>query len=364
MGERAAKLMAKLGYTRYAAQGGDWGSGVVSWLGRNDAEHVAGIHLTLVGLGPPDGMENPEEGIPEWELKRTKDRRKWWNGENAYGNIQGTKPQTLGYGLNDSPAGLAAWIIEKWRTWADTKGDIESRFTKERIADQRHDLLDNTVDHVLDPHLLRVAPQPARPRLGRSADGGRDLPGRDFLLSSQVGGNRLQRQAMDRDAPRRAFRRHGRTQAIRRRRKKILPTVRQQSVAEVCGPRKPWRQALQLAEPRLISAHAKCAANLLRGPATRRSDRHPTRSWPALSTGLTGEGLAEISGFTSRARSLLCKGQFGRQVARCHGSGLGPGANSSRAKTAPSRSRLGRIFGAATATVALFGGLRLALLPK
>ena len=133
MGERAAKLMAKLGYTRYAAQGGDWGSGVTSWLGRNDAEHVAGIHLTLVGLGPPEDMENPEEGISEWELKRTKDRRKWWNGENAYGNIQGTKPQTLGYGLNDSPAGLAAWIIEKWRTWADTKGDIESRFTKDEL---------------------------------------------------------------------------------------------------------------------------------------------------------------------------------------------------------------------------------------
>ena len=101
--------------------------------GRNDGEHVAGIHLTLVGTPAPDDMENPEEGIPEWELKRTKDRREWWNGENAYGNIQGTKPQTLGYGLNDSPAGLAAWIIEKWRTWADTKGDIESRFTKDEL---------------------------------------------------------------------------------------------------------------------------------------------------------------------------------------------------------------------------------------
>lgn len=133
MGQTAAKLMAKLGYSRYAAQGGDWGSGVVSWLGRDDAEHVAGIHLTLVGLGPPSEMKDPEAGIPEWELKRSKDRRAWWNGENAYGNIQGTKPQTLGYGLNDSPAGLAAWIIEKWRTWADTQGNIESRFTKDEL---------------------------------------------------------------------------------------------------------------------------------------------------------------------------------------------------------------------------------------
>ena len=133
MGEVAAKLMAKLGYERYGAQGGDWGSAVTSWLGRNDSEHVVGIHVNLVGVGPPDDMENPDEGIPDWELKRWKDRREWWEGENAYGRIQGTKPQTLGYGLNDSPAGLAAWIIEKWRTWSDTGGVIETRFTKDEL---------------------------------------------------------------------------------------------------------------------------------------------------------------------------------------------------------------------------------------
>ena len=133
MGENAAKLMAKLGYSRYAAQGGDWGSGVATWLGRHDSEHVVGIHVNLVGVPAPKDRENPEEGIPEWELKRALERRKWWEGENAYGRIQGTKPQTLGYGLNDSPAGLAAWIVEKWRTWADTGGDIESRFSKDEI---------------------------------------------------------------------------------------------------------------------------------------------------------------------------------------------------------------------------------------
>ena len=78
-------------------------------------------------------MEDPEAGIPEWELERAKERRKWWEGERAYGQIQGTKPQTLGYGLNDSPVGLAAWIIEKWRTWSDCGGDIESRFTKDEL---------------------------------------------------------------------------------------------------------------------------------------------------------------------------------------------------------------------------------------
>lgn len=128
-----AKLMARLGYERYAAQGGDWGSGVASWLARDQPNRLVGIHLNMVGGGPPRGMENPEEGVPEWELQRYKERAEWWQGENAYGNIQGSKPLTLAYALNDSPAGLAAWIVEKFRTWSDCGGDIESRFTKDQL---------------------------------------------------------------------------------------------------------------------------------------------------------------------------------------------------------------------------------------
>jgi pimeloyl-ACP methyl ester carboxylesterase len=131
--ETVAKLMARLGYSNYGAQGGDWGSGVSRWLGILDAEHVVGIHLNLIGGGPPAGMENPEEGVPEWELKRWRERAAWWEGENAYGDIQGTKPLTLAYGLNDSPAGLAAWIVEKFRAWSDSNGDIESRFSKDQM---------------------------------------------------------------------------------------------------------------------------------------------------------------------------------------------------------------------------------------
>lgn len=128
-----AKLMARLGYERYAAQGGDWGSGVASWLARDQPNRLVGIHLNMVGGGPPRGMENPEEGVPEWELQRYKERAEWWQGENAYGNIQGSKPLTLAYALNDSPAGLAAWIVEKFRTWSDCGGDIGSRFTKDQL---------------------------------------------------------------------------------------------------------------------------------------------------------------------------------------------------------------------------------------
>ena len=128
-----AQLMARLGYERYGAQGGDWGSGVATWLAARDKERVAGIHINMVGGGPPAGMEDPEKGIPQWELKRWRERAAWWAGENAYGNIQGTKPLTLAYGLNDSPVGLAAWIVEKFRAWSDCGGDVESRFTKDQL---------------------------------------------------------------------------------------------------------------------------------------------------------------------------------------------------------------------------------------
>ncbi len=128
-----AGLMDRLGYERYGAQGGDWGSSVSAWLARDHPERLAGIHLTLVGGGPPQGMEDPEAGIPAWELERYRTRTEWWRGENAYGSIQGTKPLTLAYGLNDSPAGLAAWIVEKFRSWSDCGGDIESRFSKDQL---------------------------------------------------------------------------------------------------------------------------------------------------------------------------------------------------------------------------------------
>ena len=128
-----AKLMDRLGYERYAAQGGDWGSGVATWLARDFPDRLIGIHLNMVGGGPPPGMEDPEAGIPEWEFKRYRERAEWWSGENAYGNIQGSKPLTLAYGLNDSPAGLAAWVVEKFRAWSDCGGDVESRFTKDQL---------------------------------------------------------------------------------------------------------------------------------------------------------------------------------------------------------------------------------------
>ena len=126
-------LMAQLGYSRYGAQGGDWGGIVTAHIGRIDPEHAAGIHMNMVVAGPPAGAANPMEGVTPEELGWLGEMGNFQKNETGYQQIQGTKPQSLGYGLNDSPAGLAAWIVEKFRTWSDCNGNVESRFTKDEL---------------------------------------------------------------------------------------------------------------------------------------------------------------------------------------------------------------------------------------
>ncbi len=128
--ETEAKLMARLGYDRYGAQGGDWGAFVTTWLGLDDAEHCCGIHLNMLVAFPPPGDQT--ELTPE-EQQAVADVQSFQAEETGYQQIQGTKPQTLGYGLNDSPAGLAAWIVERFRSWSDCGGDVESRYTKDEL---------------------------------------------------------------------------------------------------------------------------------------------------------------------------------------------------------------------------------------
>ncbi len=130
-----AELMAGLGYARFGAQGGDWGAMVSTYLGARHAAHVIGVHLNMVIAFPPDPA-NPAEGLSEDELVALMEAQRFLQEETGYQRIQGTKPQTLAYALNDSPAGLAAWIVEKFRTWSDCGGDVERRF-------RRDDLLTN-----------------------------------------------------------------------------------------------------------------------------------------------------------------------------------------------------------------------------
>ena len=128
-----AELMARLGYERYGAQGGDLGAGISRWMAINDSEHVAGLHLNLCGGAPPD-PDDPLAGVPAAEAELRRERAAFWTDEErGYSHIQGTKPQTLGYGLNDSPVGLAAWIVEKYRSWCDCDGDPETKFSKDEL---------------------------------------------------------------------------------------------------------------------------------------------------------------------------------------------------------------------------------------
>ncbi|HEY7135776.1 MAG TPA: alpha/beta fold hydrolase [Acidimicrobiia bacterium] len=126
-----ATLMAGLGYERYAAQGGDWGSMISTQIGLVDPDHVAGIHLNMLIALPPEGEDFST--LTPSELAGLTDAANYMENDSGYAKIQGTKPQTIGYLLDDSPAGLAAWIVEKFRTWSDCDGDVERRFTKDRM---------------------------------------------------------------------------------------------------------------------------------------------------------------------------------------------------------------------------------------
>ncbi|MEM9723903.1 MAG: epoxide hydrolase family protein [Pseudomonadota bacterium] len=128
-----AALMARLGYAEYLAQGGDWGSEVVMLLLDRHPKACLGAHLNLVSCRPPkEVLENPTE-YEAGELARL---AKYQKRERGYMIQQGTKPQTLGYGLVDSPAGQAAWIYEKFLTWSD--GAVkrpEEAFNRDRLLD-------------------------------------------------------------------------------------------------------------------------------------------------------------------------------------------------------------------------------------
>jgi microsomal epoxide hydrolase len=128
------ELMTGLGYDRYYAQGGDWGSFITSTMGGMFPEHVAAVHVNLVFASAPSG-DDAMEGVTEAEAERLGGMQHFVQFETGYQQIQSTKPQTLAYGLTDSPAGLAGWIVEKFRTWSDCDGDVERSFTKDRLLD-------------------------------------------------------------------------------------------------------------------------------------------------------------------------------------------------------------------------------------
>ena len=126
-----AELMTNvLGYPRFAAQGGDWGGFITSRLGAVHADTLLGIHVNLLALRRDPKMTS--DPTPE-ERRFLEQLEHWLKEETGYQWIQGTRPQTLAFGLTDSPVGLAAWIVEKFRAWSDCGGDVESVFSKDEL---------------------------------------------------------------------------------------------------------------------------------------------------------------------------------------------------------------------------------------
>jgi pimeloyl-ACP methyl ester carboxylesterase len=126
-----ARLMRDvLGYQRYGAAGGDFGSGITQLLALAHPESVIGIHVTDLGFY---NLQSGQPDLSEAERRYLGAQQGWFFQECAYGMIQGSKPQSLAYGLNDSPVGLAGWIVEKFRAWSDCAGDVERRFSKDEL---------------------------------------------------------------------------------------------------------------------------------------------------------------------------------------------------------------------------------------
>jgi microsomal epoxide hydrolase len=131
VGDLWHRLMTeRLGYEHFAAHGGDWGSLVTEILARDHADSVIGVHLTDIpfyhSFQKPDDVSDKEKAYLAQLGKFTQQ-------EGAYALIQGSQPQLLALGLNDSPAGLAGWLVEKFRRWSDCDGDIEERFSKDEL---------------------------------------------------------------------------------------------------------------------------------------------------------------------------------------------------------------------------------------
>jgi pimeloyl-ACP methyl ester carboxylesterase len=118
-----------LGFKTFAVQGGDWGAGVASLIGQKYPSSVCGIHLNLL-FAPRD--QNVVGSSPD-DARYAKQLAHWLKEEIGYQQIQGTKPQTLAFALNDSPAGLAAWMVEKFRTWSDCDGVPENAISRDRM---------------------------------------------------------------------------------------------------------------------------------------------------------------------------------------------------------------------------------------
>ncbi len=127
-----AELMEGLGYRRFVAQGGDFGAGVATALALRHPERLFGIHLNYIPGSYRPHLPDGEALTPEEEAFLA-EAEAWYRDEGGYAHVQATKPQTLGVALNDSPAGLAAWMVEKFLGWSDGGGEVERRLSRDEL---------------------------------------------------------------------------------------------------------------------------------------------------------------------------------------------------------------------------------------
>ncbi len=131
--ERQVKLMAALGYQHYVAQGGDWGAMVSRHMADLDPEHCSALHLNMVLALPPEGVDDPMAAASDDEKARFANSQRFLKEGMGYYKIQATRPQTLGYALQDSPLGLCAWLTEKYRAWTDCDGEIRNALSWDQL---------------------------------------------------------------------------------------------------------------------------------------------------------------------------------------------------------------------------------------
>lgn len=221
-----AELMDRLGYRRYGVQGGDWGAAISREIGRTRPE-VIGVHLNLI---PNSYMtREPDDhadlsGLPPEQAQRTRESwerfQEWARDKQGYADIQSTRPQTLAYGLTDSPVGQLAWISEKFHEWTDEPVDRDLLLTNVMLY-----WLTGTAGF-LGPHLLRAGPRRLlglTPRTLAGTHRPRPLPARELRPAAPPRRADEQHRPVDRPRPRRPLRGHGTAPPPGRRHPDLLP---------------------------------------------------------------------------------------------------------------------------------------------
>ena len=214
-----AQLMDRLGYERYGAQGGDWGSVITSALGTAAPENVVGIHLTM-----PLALRPEEEGpLTKAEKKNLAARKFFERVGTGYSAQQATRPQTLGYGLADSPMGQCCWIVEKFWDWTDSAGPPENVISRNRLLDNvMLYWLNNTGASSARLYWESFAQAPDGP--GGGADRGDAVPAGAVAAAPGLDRAALHRPAaLERAGDRRALRQPGAARGVPGRAPRLLP---------------------------------------------------------------------------------------------------------------------------------------------